>query len=109
MSDTPRTDAIRSAISDYGYPAVEHMTEHARQLERDLSAMRSDVIEDCARVCDKFVQEYTEQARAGLANGNVVLGHRQLVAEVCGAHIRELKYVSLPAPPAMKPVSGQTK
>jgi hypothetical protein len=52
MSDTPRTDACEGSASDH--LDCMALTEHARQLERELADAVAKERERCAKVCEEF-------------------------------------------------------
>lgn len=77
MSDTPRTDAIDKSINltMTPYPAAySEMTDHARLLERDLTAARQQ-IEELRRCIDKRDSMFSEI----LAGNGVALDFRTCV------------------------------
>lgn len=52
---------------------------------------RDAIIEECAKVCDAHKERMASDAAEALASGDVLLGHRQLVAELCATSIRAIK------------------
>ena len=88
MSDTPRTDALLSTVTEQTEPDVFGMQliEHARQLERELSAARRELAE--ARDALKDIADgpgdleaYHNGIRCGLEDRDLQNGSQYVAAE----------------------------